>query len=72
MQGVIHLGVVSGGEALLSTATFDARNEKTERDSWRAAEKMLRGWHAVRPNERLEIVPLVRRGCNGWEAARHG
>lgn len=70
MQGVIHLGIVVGGAALLSTTPFDAQNEKTGRMSWRAAEKMLRGWQSVRPGERLEIVPLVRRDRSGWEAAK--
>lgn len=70
MEGVSHLGIFVGGAALLSTTPFDARNERSERDSWRAAEKVIRGWQAVRPGERLEIVPLVRRGRDGWEAAR--
>jgi hypothetical protein len=71
MEGVTHLGIVTSGTALLSTAPFDGRNEKSERDSWRAAERMLQSWQAVRHEERLEIVPLARRGWNGWDIA-HG
>jgi hypothetical protein len=70
MEGVTHLGIVTGGAALLSTVVFDGRNEKSERDSWRAAERMLWGWQAVRTDDRLAIVPLTRRGRDGWEAAK--
>ena len=70
MEGVTHLGIVTGGAALLSAVSFDGRNERSERDSWRAAERMLWRWQAVRHEERLEIVPLVRRSYDGWEAAR--
>jgi hypothetical protein len=72
MEGVTHLGIVTGGAALLSTVVFDARNEKSERDSWRAAERLLWRWQSVRHEERLAIVPLTRRSWNGWEAARNG
>jgi site-specific DNA-methyltransferase (adenine-specific) len=51
MEGVTHLGIVTGGAALLSTVVFDGRNEKSERDSWRAAERMLWGWQSVRTDD---------------------